>query len=138
MSGAGLRQAVSPHDFQTTATRLDAAIAERGVTVFARIDHAAGAAEAGLDLRPTLLFVFGNPKGGTKLMQDAQTSGIDLPLKILLWEDADGVTRLAWNDPAWIAGRHGADASAPAVRAMAGLLATLVEEAIRPPAPAPG
>ena len=70
--------------------RLLAALAERNMTVFARIDHAAGAASAGLTLRPTEVVIFGNPKGGTALMQDRQTAGIDLPLKALVWQDADG------------------------------------------------
>ena len=74
--------------------------------VFARIDHAAGAASVGMALRPTELLIFGNPKGGTPLMQDRQTAGIDLPVKALAWEDADGKTWLSYNDADWIAARH--------------------------------
>ena len=77
------------------------------MTVFSRIDHAAGAASVGLPLRPTEVVLFGNPKGGTALMQDRQTAGIDLPLKILIWEDEAGKTQLGYNDPRWIAQRHG-------------------------------
>lgn len=74
-----------------------------GLQVFARVDHAAGAREVGLDLRPTELLIFGNARGGTPLMQDKQTAGIDLPLKALAWADEDGQTWLSYNDPAWIA-----------------------------------
>jgi uncharacterized protein (DUF302 family) len=88
-------------------TRLEAEVKARGMTVFARIDHAAGAAGAGLSLRPTELLIFGNAKAGTPLMQTVQTTGIDLPLKALVWEDASGATWLSYNDPAWLAQRHG-------------------------------
>jgi uncharacterized protein (DUF302 family) len=80
------------------------------MTVFARIDHAAGAKAAGIALRPTEFLIFGNAKGGTPLMQAAQTIGIDLPLKGLAWEDAEGKVWLSYNEPAWIAARHGAPA----------------------------
>jgi len=89
-----------------TMDRLEAAVRAKGMMVFARIDHAAGAAEAGLPLRPTELLVFGNAKGGTPLMQENQTIGIDLPLKALVYEDASGKVWLAYNDPRWLAGRH--------------------------------
>jgi uncharacterized protein (DUF302 family) len=75
--------------------------------VFARIDHAAGATQVGLSLRPTEVLIFGNAKGGTPLMQSDQRVGIDLPLKALVWEDADGNTWLSYNDPKWIATRYG-------------------------------
>ena len=77
------------------------------MTVFARIDHAAGAASAGLPLRPTEVLIFGNAKGGTPLMQSVQTIGIDLPLKALVWQDASGQTWFSYNDPAFLAQRHG-------------------------------
>jgi Uncharacterized conserved protein len=86
--------------------RLEAEVKAKGMTVFARIDHAAGAAEAGMSLRPTELLIFGNAKGGTPLMQSAQTIGIDLPLKALVWQDASGNTWLSYNDPSWLAKRH--------------------------------
>ncbi len=78
-----------------------------GMRVFARINHAAGAAAAGLSLRPTEVLIFGNAKAGTPLMQSVQTIGIDLPLKALVWQDASGVTWLSYNDPSWLAKRHG-------------------------------
>jgi uncharacterized protein (DUF302 family) len=87
--------------------RLEAAVKTKDLTVFARIDHAAGAAKVGLSLRPTELLIFGNARGGTPLMQSNQTVGIDLPLKALVWQDASGDTWLSYNDPSWIAKRHG-------------------------------
>ena len=77
------------------------------MTVFARIDHAQGAADAGLSLCPTELLVFGNARAGTPLMQARQTVGIDLPLRVLAWQSADRVVWLMYNDPGWIARRHG-------------------------------
>ncbi len=89
-----------------TMDRVETEIGERGMNVFARIDHAAGAAEAGLTLRPTELIIFGNARGGTPLMQPNQTVGIDLPLKALVWQDAAGKTLISYNEPSWIAQRH--------------------------------
>src|ERR1700755_14165 len=106
MPGNGLVSVQSRVSAQETLDRILAALATRKLTVFARIDHAAGAASVGLPLRPTELVIFGNPKGGTALMQDRQSSAIDLPLKALIWEDADGKAWFTYNDPAWIAERH--------------------------------
>jgi uncharacterized protein (DUF302 family) len=87
--------------------RLEAELRAKGMTVFARIDHAAGARAVGLSLRPTEVLIFGNAKAGTPLMQSVQTIGIDLPLKALVWQDSSGDTWLSYNDPAWLAQRHG-------------------------------
>ena len=126
----GLVSVPSEHDASGTITRLIAALGKHGMTVFARIDHAAGAAAAGLKLRPTEVVLFGNPKGGTFLMQDRQSAGIDLPLKALVTEDAEGNVWLAYNDPHWIARRHGLGAaSAAAVNAMTQALAAIAREA---------
>jgi uncharacterized protein (DUF302 family) len=104
------------------------------MTVFARIDHAAGAAAVGLPLRPTELLIFGNAKGGTALMQSMQTIGIDLPLKALVWQDGSGKTWLSYNDPDWLARRHGLGHEADAaVRAIAAALDALASTAIRSP-----
>ena len=92
---------------QETMMRLEAELQAKGLTVFARVDHAAGAAAVGLPLRPTNLLIFGNAKGGTPLMQQAQSIGIDLPLKALIWQDEKGTTWLSYNDPAFLAQRHG-------------------------------
>ena len=106
MAVDGLTTIRSSHGPKDTMNRLEAAVKAKGLTVFARIDHAAGAAEAGLPLRPTELLIFGNAKGGTPLMQLAQTIGIDLPLKALVWQDASSNTWLSYNDPGWLAKRH--------------------------------
>jgi uncharacterized protein (DUF302 family) len=89
-----------------TMDRLEAAVKEKGLMVFARIDHAEGARAAGLSLRPTELIIFGNAKGGTPLMQAGQESGIDLPLKALVYQDAEDRVWLVYNDPHWLADRH--------------------------------
>ena len=107
MAVQGLTTIKSSHSPRETMKRLEAAITAKGLTVFARIDHAAGASGAGLSLRPTEVLIFGNAKGGTPLMQPVQTIGIDLPLKALVWQDATGETWLSYNDPAWLAARHG-------------------------------
>lgn len=114
-----------------TLRRLEAAIVSRGMTIFARIDHAAGAKEAGLELRPTDVVIFGSAKAGTPLMVASQTIGIDLPLKVLVWQDAAGQTFVAYNDPVWLVRRHGLGAPAEAIAAkmQAGLAAIAGEAA---------
>ncbi|HEY2626120.1 MAG TPA: DUF302 domain-containing protein [Candidatus Udaeobacter sp.] len=102
----GLTSIQSGFGPKETMDRLETEIRTRGLNVFARIDHSAGAAEAGLTLAPTELIIFGNARGGTPLMQWTQTVGIDLPLKILVWQDASGKTWLSYNEPRWIAQRH--------------------------------
>jgi len=130
MTTEGLTTMLSNAGPRETADRLEAAIKAKGMTVFARIDHAAGAAEAGLALAPTELLIFGNAKGGTPLMRAVQTIGIDLPLKALVWQDGAGKTRLSYNDPAWLARRHALGAAtAPVVDAMVAVLAAVAKEA---------
>ena len=104
----GLVSLKSPHSVQATMNRLEAIVEDNGLNVFARIDHAAGAEKVGQSLRPTQLLIFGNPKGGTPFMQCAQSVGIDLPLKALVWEDEAGQVWLGYNAPSYIAERHGA------------------------------
>ena len=123
MAVQGLTTIKSGHAPNETMTRLEAAVKAKGLTVFARIDHAAGASAVGLSLRPTEVLIFGNAKGGTPLMQAAQTIGIDLPLKALVWQNASGETWLSWNDPAWLAARHGASG----IEGVAGKLTALLE-----------
>jgi uncharacterized protein (DUF302 family) len=126
----GLITLPSVHSAKETMDRLEADVKAKGLTVFARIDHAAGAKEAGMALRPTVVLIFGNAKGGTPLMQALQTTGIDLPLKALVWEDAGGKVWLSYNDPAWIAERHGDAASVSEVTGrLAGVLAALAKAA---------
>lgn len=128
MTPEGLVSVRSRFEPAETAQRLVAAITDRGMSVMARVDHAAAAQAVGLDLRPTEVVMFGNPKAGTPLMQAAQTVGIDVPLKALVWQDENGLTFVSYNDPLWIAARHGLVAERP-VRAMADALATVVGEA---------
>jgi uncharacterized protein (DUF302 family) len=112
MAADGLTSLPSSFGPKETMDRLEAEIKAKGMTVFARIDHAAGAAQVGLPLRPTELLIFGSAKAGTPLMQTNQTIGIDLPLKALVFEDAAGKVWLAYNDPRWLAKRHGLGADA--------------------------
>jgi uncharacterized protein (DUF302 family) len=125
MPDDGLITVASSFSVRETIERLVSFVTSHGILVFARIDHADGAAKVGLPLRPTELLIFGHPKGGTPLMQERQTAGIDLPIKALAWEDADGKVWLTYSDAAWIAERHGlGPASAQAVKAIAdGLVA---------------
>jgi uncharacterized protein (DUF302 family) len=111
MTVEGLITLQSKYGPAETMSRLETAVKSKGLTIFARVDHAAGAREVGLTLRPTELLIFGNAKGGTPLMQSVQTIGIDLPLKVLVWEDSAGVTWLSYNDPHWLARRHRLDNS---------------------------
>ncbi len=106
MAAEGLVNIASKSSFQETLARLKKEVAARGLTLFAAIDHAKGAEEAGLALRPTTVLIFGNAKGGTPLMQANQTIGIDLPLRALVWEDGKGQTWISYNDPVWLAQRH--------------------------------
>lgn len=125
----GLVALKSPYPAKETMNRLEELVKQRNLNVFARIDHAAGAAKIGKTLRPTEVLIFGNPQGGTPLMECAQSAGIDLPLKALVWEDAAGLVWLGYNDPAWLAQRHGA-AACPVVenlsKALSGLAAATV------------
>ena len=127
----GLIAVKSPHSPKVTMDRLESVVVSKGMKVFARIDHAAGAASIGQPLRPTELIIFGNPKGGTPLMQCAQSAGIDLPLKAMVWQDPDGQTWLGYNDPVWIAARHGAG-ECPVVPNMAKALSAFSSAATAP------
>lgn len=130
MAAEGLITMPSRYGPVETMNRLEAEVKGKGLTVFAHIDHAAGAAAVGLGLNPTDLLIFGNAKGGTPLMQAVQTIGIDLPLKILVWQDGGGRTWLSYNDPHWLAKRHGIDGAAiAAVNGLAAALAGLTKAA---------
>ena len=125
----GLVAVKSSYSAKETMDRLEASVKQRGLTVFARIDHAAGAAKIGKTLRPTELLIFGNPQGGTPLMECEQTAGIDLPLKALAWEDAAAQVWVGYNDPAYLAQRHGA-ASCPVVENLRKALSSLVDTVV--------
>ena len=127
----GLVVVQSPLSAKDTMDRVQDNAEQRGLTIFARVDHAAGAAKVGKELPPTELLIFGNPKGGTPFMECAQTVAIDLPLKILVWEDADGQVWLGYNDPAFIAARHGVP-ECPSVAMLSKALASLAAASTAP------
>ena len=124
MSEDGLATIATNHTVSETVDRLEKALEAREIAVFARIDHAAGAASVAMSLRPTELLIFGNPRGGTPLMQSNQTVGIDLPLKMLVWQDARGQVWLTYTDPIWFARRHHLS---PATDANVGAIKLLLE-----------
>jgi uncharacterized protein (DUF302 family) len=128
-SGSGLVSVPSRHTAAQTLERLEAVLKQKGTRLFARIDHAAGAADAGLSLRPTTVLLFGNPQAGTPLMQSRQTIGIDLPLKALVWEDAAGRAWLTYNDPQYLAERHQVRDHPETVQAMTAALQALARAA---------
>src|ERR1039458_8957694 len=107
MAGNSLLQVASPHTVSETLQRLESILAQRGVQVFALIDHSGEAEKAGMKMRPTKLAIFGNPKGGTPLMVAAPTLAIDLPLKALVWEDEGGKVWITYNSPEYLQQRHG-------------------------------
>jgi uncharacterized protein (DUF302 family) len=123
MDDDGLVTLQSTHPPAETLTRLESALSAKGIQVFARIDHAAGAAAVGLTMRPTLLLIFGDPRAGSPPMQADQRVGIDLPLKALIWEDAAGKAFVTYTDPRWIARRY--DLTGAAAEAMGRLAAGL-------------
>ena len=130
MATDGLITVTSKVGPQETLRRLENAITARGMTIFARVDHAAGARDAHLDLRPTDLLIFGSPKAGTPLMQMDQTVGIDLPLKALVFQDTEQRTIIVLDDPEWIARRHELGEAAKTLTAkMKLLLADVAAEA---------
>lgn len=132
LAADGLVTQKSAHGVAETIDRLVKAAEDKGLTVFLRLDHAAGAAKVGTPLRPTELLVFGNPKGGTPLLQCAQSIGIDLPLKALAWEDQSGAVWLGYSDPTYLAARHELGASCSgAIEGAAKLLQAVSSEAVR-------
>ncbi|MGY8706900.1 DUF302 domain-containing protein [Bradyrhizobium sp. 18BD] len=134
MAADGLITIKSSFGPEDTMKRLEAEVKAKGLTVFAHVDHAAGAAAVGLPLRPTDLIIFGNAKGGTPLMQQSQTIGIDLPLKALVWQDEQGATWLSYNDPAYFTHRHGlGDGAKAPVEAMSGALKAIAAKATSAP-----
>jgi uncharacterized protein (DUF302 family) len=130
MNPEGMTILSSPHGAKETMDRLVVAVAAAGMTVFARIDHAAGAEAVGLSMPPMEVLAFGSPRAGTPLMRAAATAGIDLPLKALVWQDEGGHVWLGYNQPAWIARRHGAMGVEPVVNAMTEAIAKVAEAAV--------
>ena len=125
----GLDSYRSSYSVAVTLDRLESAVREKGMQVFARIDHAAGAGKVDMTLRPTELLIFGNPKVGTRLMQESQTAGLDLPLKALAWEDADGQVWLTLNTAEYLATRHGITGQQEFLRKMTAALDALAQTA---------
>jgi len=121
-AGDGLITKKSAFGAVETLDRLEAVLKEKGITVFARVSHTKGAEGVGIELRPTELLIFGNPKLGSHFFTSNQTAGIDLPMKALAWEDADGQVWLTYNDPQYIADRHGITDRAEIVQKMSGAL----------------
>ncbi len=119
----------SHHAVGETMDRIEALLKQRSIIVFARIDFSADAARAGLTMRPEQLLIFGNPKAGTPLMQAAPVAGLDLPLKALVWEDADHRTWIAYNDPQYVLRRHALASSLSANLAAA---VPILEQAAQP------
>jgi uncharacterized protein (DUF302 family) len=133
MTADGLITLQSSYGPEETVTRLEAEVRSKGMTVFAQIDHAAGAVAAGMSLRPTYLLIFGNAVAGTPLMACRQTIGIDLPLKALVWQDDAATTWLSYNDPHWFAQRHQlGDETAAKIKAMSGALNVIMSKTTGP------
>jgi uncharacterized protein (DUF302 family) len=122
----------SAHDAAATMARLESAVTAKGFTVVARVNHAGAAAKVGESLRPTELIIFGNPKVGTALMQSEQTVGLDLPIRVLVWQAADGTVWLGYNDPAYLTERHGIGDRQAVVDKMTAALTGMAEAATAP------
>jgi len=127
----GLITKTSTHSVKQTMDTLEKIVRDKNFNVAARVNHAAAAIKAGKTLRPTEVLIFGNPQLGTLLMQSNQSIGIDLPLKVLVWEDDQGVVTLAYNDPTWLAKRHGITDRDKAFTKMAGALNKFTDAAIK-------
>ena len=119
----------SAHSVAITADRLENILQAKGMTVFKRVNHAAGAASVGKELRPTELVIFGNPKVGTPLMQCSHSIAIDLPQKALIWEDDGGQVWLSYNDPQFLALRHDTRGCDAVLKKVAGALANFANKA---------
>jgi uncharacterized protein (DUF302 family) len=106
VTNQGMVHIPTSHSVEGVLEKLQTILKTKGIPVFALIDHSGEAAKVGMEMRPTKLLIFGNPKGGTPLMLAAPTIAIDLPLKILIWEDDQGKTRVTYNTPEYLAERH--------------------------------
>lgn len=127
-SNNGILRTPSRHSVDETVERLKAALQAKGVTLFALVDHSEEAAKAGFTMRPTMLLIFGSPKAGTPLMLAAPSVALDLPLKILVSEDADGRVWMSYDSPDYLAGRHGVPAELLPNVAVVGALAAKAGE----------
>ena len=125
----GMISVKSAHSVAVTADRLENILQSKGMTVFKRIDHAAGAAKVGKELKPTELVIFGNPKVGTPLMLCSHSIAIDLPQKALIWEDDSGQVWFSYNDPQFLALRHNTQGCDAVLKKVAGALANFASKA---------
>lgn len=128
---AGTISKKSAHSVAATIDKLEGILKEKGLTIFARIDHAAGAKKAGLELRPTELLVFGNPKLGTPLMKASQTTALDLPQKALAYQAESGDVFLVYNDPAYLSSRHKIEGADPVLKKITGALDAFTSAAVK-------
>jgi uncharacterized protein (DUF302 family) len=124
----GIVTSQSRYSFAETVEKLEALLKEKGIKLFTIVDHSGEAATAGITMPPTKVLIFGNPKGGTPLMLAATSTAIDLPLKILVAEDAQGKVWLSWNDPAYLQQRHGFPKELMTNIAAAGMLASQLSQ----------
>ena len=127
----GLIATSSPYDVAETSDRIENIIKEKGLTVFTRINHSDNAANVELDLNPTEVLIFGNPKVGTPLMKCSATTAIDLPQKILVYEDTNNQTQVIYNDPAYLQQRHNINGCDRVLEKVSGVLKTISTDAIQ-------
>ena len=125
----GLVVKKSSHSVTATLDKLEGIVKSKGFTVFARIDHAAGASKVGQAMRPTEVLLFGNPKIGTALILSRQSVGLDLPIRVAAWEDDSGQVWIGYNAPDWLANRHGITDRDKVIKKMSGALGKLTSAA---------
>ncbi|HEC12263.1 MAG TPA: DUF302 domain-containing protein [Acidiferrobacteraceae bacterium] len=128
-AGNGIITKKSVNSVTASLDCLEKTLKAKGLTVFARVNHTAGAKKVGLSMRPTQLLIFGNPKMGTPLMNSNQTMGLDLPMKALAWEDAKGQVWISYNDPAHLAARHSVADKPAIIKKMTGALGKFTDKA---------
>ena len=131
MQDHGLVVKKSTHSVAATLDKLEGIVKSKGFTVFARIDHAAGADKVGQTMRPTAVLLFGNPKIGTALMLSRQSAALDLPIRVAAWEDDSGQVWIAYNAPDWLAARHGITDRDAVIKKMTGALGKLTGAAAK-------
>lgn len=128
----GLVVQKSPYSVSESLDRMTALLDKKGIKVMARVPHSQAAAGVGITMQPTELLIFGNPKLGSPLMQSQPTTAIDLPMKLVAWQDAEGQVWIAYNDPAWIAKRHGITDRDAVIAKMSGALKGLSAKVVAP------
>lgn len=127
----GIISKTSTHSVKETVDKLETIVAAKGFKVVARVNHAKAAEKSGQNLNPTEVLIFGNPKVGTALMKSNQAIGLDLPVKVIVWEDDKGVVTIAYNDPAWMVSRYGINDRGEVVKKMSGALGKFTDAAAK-------